>query len=372
MPSHTLNALSQTAPVAVMSPARLSELDKHLLNDYQRNFPLTPRPFAAIARQRHSSENEVITRLSALLERGAISRIGPVFRPHRVGTSTLAAMAVPDGRLLSVAELINSYPQVNHNYERQHRLNLWFVITAANQRILEQTLASIEQRSGYAVLSLPMLADYHIDLGFQLGLHNRQPSPTVSGHSGSQPDADHALPRSASTGACPGQYRELIAAVQHGLPLTGRPFLTIAKQLGIGEREVIDQLTQLLADGHIKRLGIVVRHHELGFRANAMVVWNVADEVVDKLGHCIGKFEFVTLCYQRARHAHDWPYNLYCMIHGRDRESVLERIDEVRGRCGLRQVPYEILFSRRRFKQRGAHYMDTVPSTGKRHLKQEP
>ncbi|MDH3671906.1 MAG: AsnC family transcriptional regulator [Gammaproteobacteria bacterium] len=146
----------------------LSELDKRLLNDFQRDFPLSNTPFADLALELGISQQEVIEKLRSLAERGAVSRIGAVLRPKQMGASTLAAMAVPKSQLDQVARLVNGYPHVNHNYEREHRYNLWFVVTAGDEDELQYTLQDIEQHSGIPVLSLPMLDDYHIDLGFEL------------------------------------------------------------------------------------------------------------------------------------------------------------------------------------------------------------
>lgn len=150
--------------------------------------------------------------------------------------------------------------------------------------------------------------------------------------------------------------KAVIAAVQGGLPLCERPYAAIAQQLGIDEQTVIARLQDLQAQGAIKRFGVVVRHHELGYRANAMVVFDVSDERVAQLGRCIGKFEFVTLCYRRPRVLPAWPYNLFCMIHGKDRAAVLVHVQELIERCDLQDVHHAVLFSKRRFKQRGAMY----------------
>jgi len=146
----------------------LAPLEKRLLNDYQHGLPLVPRPFAAIAEQLGVSEQAVIDTLESLRERSFVSRVGAVFRPNRIGASTLAAMAVPEAELERVAEIVNGYREVNHNYQREHRFNLWFVVTAENQVALERVLEDMEQRTGRRLLRLPMLADYHIDLGFEL------------------------------------------------------------------------------------------------------------------------------------------------------------------------------------------------------------
>lgn len=146
----------------------MTDLEKRLLNEFQREFPLCSRPFAEIAQRLGSSEAQTIDALRSLSAGGTISRVGPIFRPHSIGTSTLAAMAVPTEQLDQVASIVSSYSEVNHNYEREHHYNLWFVATGSNETQLEHVLCDIEQRSGLPVLRLPMLDDYHIDLGFDL------------------------------------------------------------------------------------------------------------------------------------------------------------------------------------------------------------
>lgn len=152
---------------------------------------------------------------------------------------------------------------------------------------------------------------------------------------------------------------KILACIQDGLPLVARPYAAIARQTGLTEPDVRERIAAMQSSGIIKRLGIVVRHHELGYRANAMVVWNVPDDGVSDLGKRMGALDCVTLCYRRKRSLPGWPYNLFCMIHGRSRESVLERIEEIIIALGIEEIPHEILFSGRRFKQRGARYLAT-------------
>ncbi len=158
---------------AVRSRHSLSELDKKLLNNFQHDFPLSSTPYANLAQELGVTEHEVIDALKRLTEIGVVSRIGAVFRPKKIGTSTLAAMAVPEKRLEEVARLVSSYVSVNHNYERKHHYNLWFVITAPDNEQLEEVLSEIKKITGIAVISLPMQTDYHIDLGFDLGFEQR-------------------------------------------------------------------------------------------------------------------------------------------------------------------------------------------------------
>jgi len=150
------------------APLLLDDIDRLLLDEHQRGFPLCERPFAEVGRCLGIGEAEVIARLRRLTAAGAVSRVGAVLAPRRIGASTLAAMAVPPERLNEVAELVNTFPEVNHNYEREHRFNLWFVLTAPDRGDLEQVLDAIAAATGLAVLDLPMLEEYHIDLGFPI------------------------------------------------------------------------------------------------------------------------------------------------------------------------------------------------------------
>jgi len=150
--------------------------------------------------------------------------------------------------------------------------------------------------------------------------------------------------------------RKVVAGIQSGLPLVSRPYAEIGKAIGMPENEVIERVQELRERGLIKRMGVIVRHHELGYRANAMVVWDIPDEQVSELGKCMGCFEFVTLCYRRPRVLPDWPYNLFTMIHGRNREEVMDKLAFLIRRCDLSDISHNVLFSRRRFKQRGAVY----------------
>jgi DNA-binding Lrp family transcriptional regulator len=145
-----------------------STLEQRLLNEFQHGLPLTSEPFADIARQLGVYETTVLETLQRLQTEGVISRVGAVFRPNRIGASTLAAMAVPAAMLEEIAGIVSSFAEVNHNYEREHRFNLWFVVVAESEQQLQDVLAEIEDSCGYPVLDLPLLNEHFIDLGFDL------------------------------------------------------------------------------------------------------------------------------------------------------------------------------------------------------------
>ncbi len=161
----------QTEPIqSTLADQQDALLIQQCMNLFQQNIPLSSTPYADMASQLDISEKQLLTILQQLQEEDIISRIGAVFKPNRVGVSTLAAMAVPEHRLNEVADLISAYPSVNHNYEREHHFNLWFVVTAENDEKLSSILIDMQQKSGIVILKLPMEKDYHIDLGFPLQL----------------------------------------------------------------------------------------------------------------------------------------------------------------------------------------------------------
>lgn len=137
-----------------------------LIERFQQRMPLESRPFAAMGREVGATEAEVLQALHDLDADGTLSRVGAVVPPGVLGASTLAAMAVPPERLADVAALVGSYVEVNHNYERAHDLNLWFVVTATDKSRLDEVLSDIERRTGIEVLDLPLERSYRIDLGF--------------------------------------------------------------------------------------------------------------------------------------------------------------------------------------------------------------
>lgn len=159
---------SVNTDIKQFSSYQLNDIEKRLLNDFQHGFPLVSHPYRKIADDLDVTEEIVIRTLENLQQQGYISRVGAVFRANSIGASTLAAMAVPEPQLEEVAAMISAYSEVNHNYQRDHDFNLWFVLTACDEQTLNAVLDDIEQRSGLPVMYLPMEQDYHIDLGFNL------------------------------------------------------------------------------------------------------------------------------------------------------------------------------------------------------------
>lgn len=148
----------------------------------------------------------------------------------------------------------------------------------------------------------------------------------------------------------------LVAALRDGLPVAPRPYAELGRLCGMTEADVLRRLRDLQDSGVIRRFGAIVRHHEAGYAANAMVVLDIPDDRVAEAGKALAAEPIVTLCYRRAPAPPDWPYGLYAMVHGRDRREVERQVAEMLRRTGLDIHPHAVLFSRRRFKQTAGCY----------------
>lgn len=350
-----------------------------LINRYQHNMPLTLCPYASMADTLGWPRDRVLQILKTLERQKVLSRFGPVFEHSRAGSSTLVAMAVPPERLEDVALHVNGYVEVNHNYEREHFYNLWFVLTAADQQGIDDVLASVLQATGIQPFSLPMRRAFHIDLGFPLA-RDVQGRVVAADSSDVQAQEAHGVTfaslqiptrrrddfEATSVTAPPSKILDKAARLllrqqlEDGLPIEPNPWRSLARTLGVSADDVLSQVRQWQANGLFRRCGIVVRHHPLGIRANLMLVMDIHDDDIAQLGKRLGVEPGVTLCYQRQRHLPQWPYNLFCMIHGHDRAAVERRAHQLLSDHDLGRVPHQFLFSLRAFKQRGGRYLPRV------------
>jgi DNA-binding Lrp family transcriptional regulator len=323
---------------------RLSGRERTLVDRFQRGFPIVPRPYAEVARALAATEDDVLAMLRAAVESGVVSRVGPIFRAGSVGASTLAAMSVPRERLADVARIVSAHEGVNHNYAREHRFNLWFVAHAHDGDALDAMLRAIERDTRVPVCSLPLVREYHIDLGFALDGANVKRPPAVDTAVRVQDE----------------EARRVACALEPGLPLEPRPYAAIAKRAGLpgddGEARVRAYLQRWLDQGVVKRLGIIVRHRTLGYTANVMAVWEIPGRDVDAIGARLAREPAVTLCYRRAPAPPAWRYNLFCMLHGRSRAPVNGEVDAIVARHALAGYPHARLFSIAAYKQVGARH----------------
>jgi DNA-binding Lrp family transcriptional regulator len=146
----------------------MDALDRAIINELQGGLPLSDSPYAAVAEQLGTSEDELLRRLDALLANGTLSRFGPMYHAERLGGAlTLAAMQVPPADLDRVAARVNAHPEVAHNYAREHVLNMWFVLATETPERISEVIADIERETGLKVYNMPKLEEFYVGLRFE-------------------------------------------------------------------------------------------------------------------------------------------------------------------------------------------------------------
>ena len=329
---------------------QLSDLDLAFINNFQGNFPLQERPFLSSAARLNCSENELLSTVEKLKSEKILTRFGPLYDAARLGGGlTLAAISVPQKNYDIVAEQVNSFPEVAHNYKREHELNMWFVLATETPDEIAQVISSIEKTTGLTVYNFPKQQEFYIGLCLHLsadGKHTTIPVPHPEEH-----PFDNEL--SNENYRLDSIDRKLISVTQSGFPIEHSPYQSIAENVGITQDEVLQRLKRLLSIGIIRRIGAVPNHYKLGLTANGMTVWDVDASKVSELGNLIGQLDFVSHCYQRPQRLPMWRYNLFAMVHGTDKNEVYEKVKQIEHLLGENCKAHETLFSSAILKKTG-------------------
>ena len=326
----------------------LNQLERTLINHYQGSFPLTEQPFRSVASYLGCAESTLLDTVGRLLDGGILSRFGPLYDAVKLGGGlTLAAMSVPEPHYDRVTEQVNDFAEVAHNYRREHTLNMWFVVATASPGQIDHALQQIQQLTGFRVYSFPKQHEFYVGLWLKLDASNRVstvPLPTAVTTTAVSSIGDYA----------PDELdRRIINATQAGLPLASAPYQAIAQVCLCTSQQVKQRMQHMLECGIIRRIGAVPNHYRLGLMANGMTVWDIADDQAMALGSRIGQLDFVSHCYLRPRHQPVWPYNLFAMVHGRTRDEVNDKAEQIATITGSNSRAHETLFSSAILKKTG-------------------
>ncbi|MCP4701061.1 MAG: Lrp/AsnC family transcriptional regulator [Gammaproteobacteria bacterium] len=312
--------------------------DRNIINKLQGGFPIAARPYAEAAARLELSEKELIQRLDRLLAEKVLTRFGPLYNAERLGGGlTLAAMRVPEADFEQTAQQVNAFAEVAHNYARNHAFNMWFVVATERPERVAEVLAEIETQTGLRVYNMPKKAEYYIGLKLDAEGRGQRSEPPPLNSERTTANCEHPV----------------IRATQAGLPLLPRPYHKTAEQIGLEAEEVMACMQRMQANGVIRRIGATPNHYALGYRANGMTVWDVPDERIDELGLRVGALDFVSHCYRRPRHLPDWSYNLFAMVHARDRSEAAGQIRQIAEVLGRDNRGHEVLYSTRILKKTG-------------------
>jgi siroheme decarboxylase len=327
-------------------PAELTDVDRRILDQLQRELPLVQRPFEEIGRRVGIGEDEVLSRVSALSgpPPAPIRQISAIFDSRTLGyQSCLVAAKVDPQRIAHAAAVISAHPGVSHNYQREHAFNLWFTLAVSPDSTLglERTAELLRKLSGAEQLRLmPALKLYKIGVRFDLGGDTEVPASAVRAHQ-STPTKLTDLDK------------RLIRVLQQHLPITAQPFDEWAMQAMLTAAELLEYAKRYIERGLMRRFSAVLRHREVGAVANAMGVWIVPRERHDEFGAIAAQNPAVSHCYLRPSYP-DWPYSIFTMVHGKTRvdcESALASIS-----MAGNVTDYTSLYSTVEFKKSRVRY----------------
>jgi len=324
---------------------RLDGIDKKLLNEIQWVFPLVDRPYIEIAEKHGISEQNVMHRVAILKKMGLVRQINAIFDTRRLGyKSALVAFSVKPDKLDSVADEINKHPGVSHNYERNHEYNMWFTLAVPPGSDMKHDLDRMAALDGvvkYRVL--PTLKLYKI--GVRLDMVNEdaeKPTPTD--------EVKQLNPHSVQLSE---RDKVFIRELQKDLPVVSEPFKELADNLGITTSQLFTKAKEYENSGIMRRYAAILRHRDVGFVANGMVVWHVPEDRIDDVGSRLAAFPQVSHCYRRPVYP-DWRFNLFSMIHARTLQAAEKMAVEMSETIGVND--YQILFSSREFKKERVKY----------------
>ena len=327
-------------------------IDRQLLNLVQGQFPLVDRPYLSLAEQLQIDEQQVIDRLSRLKQSNVLRQVSAIFDTRRLGyKTTLAAMAFDPAKLHQGAIQINQHPGVSHNYAREGSYyNLWFTVAVPPGHDLEATVHRMARDTGaLTVRIMPTIRFFKIGVNFDMV--RRQGSSFDYHPDGGREDGpakDWNKPV-----ALTGTEQAIIRELQEDLPLVPRPFDTMANRLGMAAPELFAKASEFQDRKIMRRYSAVLHHRRSGFKANAMIVWNVPPERSEEVGMIMAQHSAVTHCYERPTFP-DWPYTHFTMVHATSQEGCEEIGREIGEATGITDRLF--LYSTREYKKTRVRY----------------
>lgn len=330
--------------------AELTESDRQILDQLQRQIPLTPHPYRQIAAALDMTEAALLDRVRALSgpSPAPIRQISGIFDSKALGyQSCLVAAKVEPSRLGAAAQIINAHPGVSHNYQREHAYNLWFTLALPpDSRLgLERTVALLCDRTGAEQMRLmPAIKLYKIGVRFDLGVESETPQ---------FPSSESPRINSPAPASLREIDKRMIRVLQQHLPLEPRPFDVWADQAGVTVEELLAAAAHYHDVGVMRRFSAVLRHRQIGVSANTMGVWVVPPAKHDDFGHLAAQNRAVSHCYLRPCYP-DWPYSVFTMVHGKTRVECEAALAAISLATGV--TDYTSLYSIVEFKKVRVRY----------------
>ena len=320
-------------------------MENELLFEMQNAFPMSQRPFKAVAEKLNSTEEEVLTLVQKLKDEKIIRQTSAIFDTKRLGyKSSLVAFKVDEDKIDQAAEIINAHPGVSHNYLRNHDYNIWFTMAVApdSKLGLEKTIEILKERTGAEdAIILPTLKMFKISVKMDTtGKRAKKEKVKKLAHKEIELTPQHIA---------------VIKELQKDIAVVEEPFKEATEKLGLSYDEFFAIANELKESGVMRRFATILNHRKAGFGANAMSVWAVPEEKGEEIGREMAEFSAVSHCYLRPSYP-NWPYNLFAMVHAKTQEECDTLIEEMAKESGLTE--YGKLYSTVEFKKQRLVYFD--------------
>jgi len=313
-------------------------MTKKILLRIQKNFPLNHRPFKVIADEFGISEKEVIGIIQEQKEKKIIRQTSAIFDTKSLGyKSSLVAFEIDEDKIDKAVEIINAHPGVSHNYERNHKFNIWFTLAVAPDTKIGldksiEILAKLTKANNF--IALPTLKLFKISVKLDT--------------TGKEKKKEIVKKREKIDIEITPLYAKVIELLQNDIEIKSEPFVDIIEKLDITYNDFFTIVDELQKSGIMRRFASILNHRNAGFNANAMVVWDIDEKNAKSIGDTAATFSAVSHCYLRPKYD-NWKYNLFTMIHGKTTDETNGVIESIANE--IEYKAYMPLYSSREFKK---------------------
>jgi len=322
----------------------VDDLSRKIINSIQLEFPIDREPFSILGKKLGVTSDDIIDRIKGLKKTGVLNQIGPVINARRLGYRiTLVAANIDEANVDDAGRIMAEHPGVGHCYKREHVFNLWLTLSLPPGSSIVDELMNIKDLTGAeAVFHSPAVRTFKIGAYFD-----------ATGEGCLEPADSSDIKNGNGSDFLSEIDKKVLNGLQAVFPLTNRPFDVYAQSLNMDTDDLLERCISLKQRGIIRRYSALIRHHLIGYVANAMVCWNVSPDLVSSVGERLSAEPLVSHCYERKINQY-WRYNMFCMMHAYSRDTCYGIVERLAKNCNIED--YVILFSTKEYKKSRVFY----------------
>ena len=313
-------------------------MTKDILLRIQKNFPLIDKPFEEIAKELNTTEDNIISIIQEQKNEKIIRQTSAIFDTKSLGyKSSLIAFEIDEDKIDDAVKIINAHPGVSHNYERNHKFNIWFTcaVSPSSKLGLEKTIEILaKQTKANDFIMLPTLKLFKISVKLDT--------------TGKENKKEKVVKKEKIKIDMTPLHFDVVKLLQNDIEIKSEPFEDIINELNISYTKFFEIVNELQQSGIMRRFASILNHRRAGFNANAMVVWDVDEKDGEQIGATAASFYAVSHCYLRPKYP-NWQYNLFTMVHGKTKDETDSVINDIASEIVSKS--HMPLYSSREFKK---------------------